>query len=72
MTQKLIVATFGNVDVAQRAARDFRNFEKDGDGFKIESGVMVQKGTDGKLAVLNRYTESYSASGHRGRVQSRH
>lgn len=72
MTQKLTVATFGNVDVAQRAARDFRNFEKDGDGFKIESGVMIQKGADGKLTVLNRYTESYSASGHRGRVQSRH
>jgi uncharacterized membrane protein len=62
MTQKLIVATFDNLDVAQRAARDFSNFEKDGDGFKIESGVMVQKHADGKLTVLNQYTESYWGS----------
>lgn len=59
MTQKLVVATFDNLDVAQRAARDLRNFEKDGDGFKIESGAMVQKSADGKLAVLSQYTESY-------------
>jgi len=62
MTQKLVVATFDNLDVAQRAARDFRNFEKDGDGFKIESGAMVQKSADGKLTVLNQYTESYWGS----------
>ncbi|QBR01093.1 DUF1269 domain-containing protein [Paraburkholderia pallida] len=59
MTQKLVVATFDNLDVAQRAARDFKNFEKDGDGFKIESGAMVQKSADGKLTVLSQYTESY-------------
>jgi uncharacterized membrane protein len=59
MAQKLIVATFDNLDVAQRCARDLNNFVKDDDGFKIESGVMVQKGADGKLTVLKEYTESY-------------
>ncbi|MFT4064489.1 DUF1269 domain-containing protein [Paraburkholderia sp.] len=59
MSQKLIVATFDNLDVAQRCARDLDNFVKDGDGFKIESGVMVQKHADGQLAVLRQYTESY-------------
>lgn len=59
MIQELIVATFDNLDVAQRAARDLNNFEKDGDGFKIESGVMVEKSTDGRLQVLTRYTGSY-------------
>ncbi|MFP6561675.1 DUF1269 domain-containing protein [Paraburkholderia sp. B3] len=59
MTQELIAATFDNPDMAQRAARDLHNFEKDGDGFKIESGVMVEKGADGKATVLEQYTESY-------------
>ncbi|MDR3099595.1 MAG: DUF1269 domain-containing protein [Paraburkholderia sp.] len=59
MTQKLIVATFDNLDVTQRAARDLHNFEKAGDGFKIESGVMVEKTADGTLHVLTQYTESY-------------
>jgi uncharacterized membrane protein len=59
MTQKLIVATFDNLDVARRCARDLNNFVRDGDGFKIESGVMAQKGADGKLVVLKQYTEPY-------------
>ncbi|WP_322016042.1 DUF1269 domain-containing protein [Paraburkholderia sp. J12] len=59
MSQTLIVATFDNLDAAQRCARDFNNFVKDDGSFRIESGVMVQKGADGKLAVLNEYTESY-------------
>ncbi|MFM0732367.1 DUF1269 domain-containing protein [Paraburkholderia sediminicola] len=59
MTQKMVVATFNDVDVAQRAARDFRNFEKDNDGFKIESGVMVQKDAAGKLTVLDKYTQPF-------------
>lgn len=59
MAQKLIVATFNDLDVAERAARDFRNFEKDGDGFKIESGVMVQKDAAGKLTVLDKYTQPF-------------
>ncbi|MEX3843790.1 hypothetical protein [Paraburkholderia sp. BR10882] len=58
MTQKLIVATFGNLDVAQRASRDLHNFEKD-DDFKIESGVMVEKTSDGKLHVLTQYSEPH-------------
>lgn len=59
MTQQLIVATFDNLGVAQRAAQDLHNFEKDGDGFKVKSGVMVQKDADGKVIVLNRYTEPH-------------
>lgn len=59
MAQKLIVATFKDTEVAQRAARDLRNFERAGDGFRIESGVMIQKGTGGSLSVLYQYTESY-------------
>ncbi|SMG58865.1 DUF1269 domain-containing protein [Paraburkholderia susongensis] len=59
MTKKLIVATFDNLDVAQRCARDLNNLAKDDGGFRIESGVMVQKDADGKLIVLKQYTESY-------------
>ena len=59
MTQKLIVATFKDLDVAQRAARDFRNFEIDDGGFKIESGVMVQKDVAGKLTVIEKYTQPF-------------
>jgi uncharacterized membrane protein len=59
MSQMLIVATFDNLDSAQRCARDFNNFVTDDGSFKIESGVMVQKGADGKLAVLKEYTEPY-------------
>ncbi|MEX4002151.1 DUF1269 domain-containing protein [Paraburkholderia sp. EG285A] len=58
MTQKLIVATFGNLDVAQRASRDLHNFERD-DDFKIESGVMVEKTADGTLHVLTQYSEPH-------------
>lgn len=59
MAQELIVATFNDTDVAQRAARDLSNFERAGDGFRIESGVMIQKGTGGNLTVLYQYTERY-------------
>lgn len=58
MTQKF-VATFDNLDVAHRCARDINNFVKDDDGLKIESGIMGQKGADGRLTVLKEYTESY-------------
>lgn len=59
MAQELLVATFDNLDSAQRAARDFRNFETDGVGLKIESGVMVQKHADGTCTVLDQYTHAY-------------
>lgn len=59
MTQELIVATFKDLDVAERAARDFRNFEKDDGGFKVESGVMVQKDVAGKLTVIEKYTQPF-------------
>lgn len=49
---KLIVTTFKDLDVAERAARDFRNFEKGNEGFKIESRVKVQKDAAGKLTIL--------------------
>ncbi|SAK57148.1 DUF1269 domain-containing protein [Caballeronia ptereochthonis] len=59
MAQELVVATFKNLDVAERAARDFRNFETDNVGFKIESGVMVQNDAAGQLTVLHKYTQSF-------------
>jgi uncharacterized membrane protein len=59
MAQELVVATFKDLDVALRAARDFKNFETDNVGFKIESGVMVQKDAEGKLTVLHQYTQSF-------------
>lgn len=59
MAQELIVATFNDLDVAERAARDFKYFEKDGDGFRIESGAMVQKDASGKLTVLEKYTQAF-------------
>ncbi|POR46717.1 uncharacterized protein DUF1269 [Paraburkholderia eburnea] len=59
MSQELIVATFGTLDEAQRAARDFKNFETDGQGLKIESGVMVQKDPSGMLKVLDEYSRPH-------------
>lgn len=59
MAPKLVVATFKNLDVAEKAVCDLRNFEKDNDGFKIESGVMVQKDASGKLAVLHKFTQPF-------------
>ncbi|WP_322047256.1 DUF1269 domain-containing protein [Paraburkholderia sp. J67] len=59
MAQELIVATFGTLDEAQRAARDFKNFETDGQGLKIESGVMVHKDAAGKLTVLDEYSRAH-------------
>jgi uncharacterized membrane protein len=58
MSQKLIVTIFGDVDTAKRAARDFKNFEQKDDGFRIESGVMVQKNAAGKLTVLDTHAMS--------------
>jgi hypothetical protein len=36
VTQKLVVATFDNLDATWRAVRDLHNFEKDGNSFKRE------------------------------------
>jgi DNA-binding transcriptional LysR family regulator/uncharacterized membrane protein len=59
MAQQLIVAVFDSVDVAERAGRDFRNFEEKDLGFKIESGVLVQKDAIGQLNVLDKYTRPF-------------
>ena len=59
MAQQLIVAVFDNVDVAERAGRDFRNFEEKDLGFKIESGVLVQKDATGKLILLDKQTRPF-------------
>lgn len=59
MAQQLIVAVFDNVDVAERAGRDFRNFEEKDLGFKVGSGVLVQKDATGKLIVLDQQTRPY-------------
>ncbi|WP_408387075.1 LysR substrate-binding domain-containing protein [Paraburkholderia sediminicola] len=59
MAQQLIVAVFDSVDVAERAGRDFRNFEEKDLGFKIESGVLVQKDATGQLTVLDEQTRPF-------------
>jgi uncharacterized membrane protein len=59
MAQQLIVAVFDSVDVAERAGRDFRNFEEKDLGFKIESGVLVQKDATGQLNVLDEHTRPF-------------
>ncbi|CAE6727370.1 hypothetical protein R69888_01911 [Paraburkholderia haematera] len=59
MAQQLIVAVFDSVDVAERAGRDFRNFEEKDLGFKVESGVLVQKDATGKLILLDKQTRPF-------------
>jgi DNA-binding transcriptional LysR family regulator/uncharacterized membrane protein len=59
MAQQLIVAIFDSVDVAERAGRDFRNFEEKDLGFKIESGVLVQNDATGKLVLLDEQTRPF-------------
>lgn len=59
MAQELIVAVFDNVDIAERAGRDFRNFEEKDLGFKIESGVLVQKQSAGTLKLLGEHTRPF-------------
>lgn len=59
MARQLIVADFDSVDVAERAGRDFRNFEEKDLGFKIESGVLVQKNATGELILLDEYTRPF-------------
>lgn len=59
MARQLIVAVFDSVDVAERAGRDFRNFEEKDLGFKIESGVLVQKDATGKLILLDKHTRPF-------------
>ena len=59
MGQQLIVAVFDSVDIAERAGRDLRNFEEKDIGFKIESGVLVQKGATAQLNVLDEQTRPF-------------
>ncbi|MGB8422924.1 DUF1269 domain-containing protein [Paraburkholderia sp.] len=59
MAQELIVAVFDSVDVAERAGRDFRNFEEKDLGFKVESGVLVQKDATGNLILLDKQTRPF-------------
>lgn len=59
MAQQLIVAVFDSVDIAERAGRDLRNFEEKDLGFKIESGVLVQKESAGKLKLLDEHTRPF-------------
>lgn len=53
MTRQLIVAVFGSVDTARRAANDFDALSEKNEGFHIENGVVVEKDANGKLAVLD-------------------
>ncbi|CAH2785023.1 MAG: hypothetical protein CPDRYMAC_2283 [uncultured Paraburkholderia sp.] len=59
MAKELIVAVFDSVDIAGRAGRDFQNFAEKDIGFKIESGVLVQKDASGKLTVLEKESRSF-------------
>lgn len=59
MAQQLIVAVFDSVNVAERAGTDFRNFAEKDIGFKIESGVLVQKDANGKLILLDQQTRPF-------------
>ncbi|MET3217134.1 UNVERIFIED_ORG: putative membrane protein [Burkholderia territorii] len=53
MTSQLIVAVFGSVDTARRAANDFDALSEKSEGFHIENGVVVEKDANGELAVLD-------------------
>jgi len=55
----LIAAVFDSVEVAERAGRDFREFEEKDLGFKIASGALVQKDVTGKLNVLDERTRPF-------------
>ncbi len=59
MAQRLIVAIFDSVNVAERAGRDFQSAEQKDDGLKIESGVLVQRDPTGKLILLYKQTRAF-------------
>ena len=59
MTKQLIVAVFGNVDLAQKAARDFDALSQKDVGFTIENGVIAEKDAAGKLALLGAETHPF-------------
>ncbi|MBP0595737.1 LysR family transcriptional regulator [Paraburkholderia sp. LEh10] len=58
MPQQLIVAVFDSEDTAEKASRDLKGYEDKGDGFKVQSGVLVQKDAAGKISLLERQTRS--------------
>ncbi|KWF30430.1 DUF1269 domain-containing protein [Burkholderia pseudomultivorans] len=59
MAKQLIVAVFGNADLARKAANDFDALAEKDEGFDIENGVVVAKDAAGKLAVLDTEWRSF-------------
>ncbi|EDT01289.1 DUF1269 domain-containing protein [Burkholderia ambifaria] len=59
MEKQLIVAVFGSVDLARKAANDFDALSEKNEGFHIESGVIVEKDAVGKLSVLDVETKIF-------------
>ena len=55
MTRQLIVAVFGSVDTARRAASDFEALSDKHEGFHIENGVVVLP------APYDKYTNTCSS-----------
>ncbi|RQZ10455.1 DUF1269 domain-containing protein [Burkholderia sp. Bp9031] len=53
MTRQLIVAVFGSVETARRAANDFEALSDKHEGFHVDNGVIVEKDAAGQLAVLD-------------------
>lgn len=58
-TKQLIVAVFGNVTDAEKAAQDLRNLEEKDACFKIDSGAMVQKDLAGAVTLLGTRTQPF-------------
>lgn len=58
MSQHLIIAVFDSVETAEKASRDFKEYEDKDDGFKVESGMLVRKDTAGNVTMLEKHTRS--------------
>lgn len=59
MANNLIVAVFDQLDTAEKACQDFKDYAEKGQGFTIHSGVVVEKDSSGKLTMLDRQTRSF-------------
>ncbi|WP_087049000.1 DUF1269 domain-containing protein [Caballeronia ptereochthonis] len=58
MPRKLIVIFFEALDHAEKAFRELDSLEKAGDGFTIDSAVLIQRESTGRIDVLRKETES--------------
>ncbi|QBR01090.1 DUF1269 domain-containing protein [Paraburkholderia pallida] len=59
MAQQLIVAVFNSVSDAEDAAQAIRKLEAAEPSFKVESGVMAEKDSAGKVSLLGTKTHPF-------------